>query len=95
MLDSPKRLPTDSPIVHDGLMFTSEAVTRNIRVSVLAEYAPDRSEPSQNQWFFLYTITIANEGDDTVQLLTRHWIMSAADAIRHDGGHVSDGESGV
>ncbi len=56
--------------------FTSEAVTRQIRVSVSAEYAPARSAPADNQWFFLYTITITNEGSDTVQLLTRHWIIT-------------------
>ena len=65
-------------------MFTSEAVTRSIRVSVEAEYAPSRSRPAEQQWFFLYTITIANEGGDTVQLLTRHWIIT-------DGsGHVEE-----
>jgi ApaG protein len=57
-------------------MFTSEAVTRGIRVVVRAEYAPDRSQPAKQQWFFLYTITITNEGEDTVQLLSRHWIIT-------------------
>jgi ApaG protein len=57
-------------------MFASEATTRDIRVSVLSEYAPDRSRPAQHQWFFLYTITIANEGRDTVQLLSRHWVIT-------------------
>ncbi len=56
--------------------FTSEAVTRHIRVSVVSEYAPSRSAPNDSQWFFLYTITIANEGEETVQLLTRHWIIT-------------------
>jgi ApaG protein len=56
-------------------MFTSEATTRGIRVSVLSEYAPDRSRPGQ-QWFFLYTITITNDGEETVQLLSRHWIIT-------------------
>jgi ApaG protein len=65
-----------SAIVHDVRVFTSEAVTRSVRVSVEAEYAPDRSRPAQQQWFFLYTITITNEGTDTVQLLTRHWIIT-------------------
>jgi ApaG protein len=65
-------------------MFTSEAKTRGVRVSVQSEYAPDRSRPADNQWFFLYTITIANEGHDTVQLLSRHWIIT-------DGsGHVEE-----
>jgi ApaG protein len=30
----------------------------------------------QNQWFFLYTVTIANESRDTVQLLSRHWVIT-------------------
>ncbi len=65
-------------------MFTSVAVTRGIRVSVKSEYAPDRSRPAQQQWFFLYTITIRNESADTVQLQTRHWIIT-------DGsGHVEE-----
>ena len=47
-------------------------------------YAPERSQPSQNQWFFLYTITISNEGPETAQLLTRHWVIT-------DGtGHVEE-----
>ena len=65
-------------------MFTSELVTRSVRVSVLAEYAAERSRPDQQQWFFLYTITIANEGAATVQLVSRHWIIT-------DGaGHVEE-----
>jgi len=57
-------------------MFTSEAVTRGVRVAVTSEYAPDRSRPAEQQWFFLYTIVISNEGADTVQLLSRHWIIT-------------------
>lgn len=65
-------------------MFTSEAVTRHVRVSVTAEYSPDRSKPAETQWFFVYTITIANEGTVPVQLLTRHWIIT-------DGsGHIEE-----
>jgi ApaG protein len=57
-------------------MSTSEAVTRNVRVRVRAQYDPGRSDPSENQWFFLYTIQISNEGHQTVQLLSRHWIIT-------------------
>ena len=65
-------------------MFSSEAVTRGIRVHVQSEYAPERSRPPENEWFFLYTVTIANEGSESVQLLTRHWIIT-------DGtGHVEE-----
>ena len=65
-------------------MFTSEATTRGVRVKVESEYAPDRSEPAKNQWFFLYSVTIVNEGTETVQLLTRHWI------IKDGAGHIEE-----
>ena len=65
-------------------MFTSEAVTRRVRVRVVSEYSPERSQPSKSQWFFLYTITVANEGTETVQLLTRHWVITDAT------GHVEE-----
>lgn len=55
-----------------------QAVTRNIRVRVEAEFAPERSNPHQNQWFFLYTVQITNQGRETVQLLSRHWIITDA-----------------
>lgn len=65
-------------------MFSSEAVTRGVRVLVQAEYAENQSRPAQNQWFFLYTVTISNEGAEPVQLLTRHWMIT-------DGtGHVEE-----
>jgi ApaG protein len=65
-------------------MFISEAVTRGVRVRVQSEYSPDQSAPAKNQWFFLYTVTISNDGSETVQLLTRHWIIT-------DGtGHIEE-----
>jgi ApaG protein len=65
-------------------MFNSDALTRGIRVKVQSEYSPDQSAPSKNQWFFLYTVTISNESAETVQLLTRHWVIT-------DGtGHIEE-----
>ena len=59
-------------------MYTSEAVTQTIRVRVAAEYSSEHSQPHQNQWFFLYTVEISNEGSETVQLISRHWIITDA-----------------
>lgn len=56
----------------------SEAVTRNIRVHVETEYDPGRSDPQRNQWFFLYTVRLVNEGRERVQLISRHWIITDA-----------------
>jgi len=65
-------------------MFISEALTRGVRVRVQSEYSPDQSVPAKNQWFFLYTVKISNESAETVQLLTRHWIIT-------DGtGHIEE-----
>jgi len=62
-----------------GTVHTSEAVTHGVRVHVTARYAPSRSDPHRNLWFFLYTIEITNERADTVQLISRHWIITDAD----------------
>src|SRR4051812_17176267 len=59
-------------------MSSSEAITRNIRVRVQMQYDPTRSSPQQNQWFFLYTVNITNEGDETVRLISRHWVITDA-----------------
>ena len=71
MPDNPSR---DQPL-HSS---TSEAVTNNVRVEVESQYAADQSQPFQNHWFFYYTVRICNEGEDTVQLLSRHWIITDA-----------------
>jgi ApaG protein len=56
----------------------SEAVTQGLRVAVEAHYSPDHSNPVANQWFFLYTIQISNEGGETCQLISRHWVIRNA-----------------
>jgi ApaG protein len=86
----PPSEPTGSP---SG---TSEAVTRGIRVSVEAVYSAPHSRPSQQQWFFVYTIRIANEGDEPVQLVSRHWIITdAVGAVEHVRGLGVVGEQPV
>ena len=65
-------------------MASSEAVTKGIRVRVTTQYDPSRSMPQLNRWFFLYTVRISNEGSETAQLLTRHWIITDAT------GHVEE-----
>src|SRR6202521_2220293 len=57
-------------------MLSSEAMTRSIRVRIQAQYDPSRSSPPQSQWFFLYTVNITNESPDTVQLVSRHWVIT-------------------
>lgn len=57
---------------------SSEAVTNQVRVEVSSQFAPEHSQPFQQHWFFYYTVRITNQGDETVQLLSRHWIIADA-----------------
>lgn len=61
-------------------MPSSEAVTNNVRVEVESHYSPEHSQPFQDQWMFQYSIRITNEGHETVQLLSRHWIITDSSA---------------
>lgn len=54
-------------------MFGSEATTRGVHVAVEPRYDPGRSTPGRGRWFFLYSVTVTNRGEETVQLLDRHW----------------------
>lgn len=57
----------------------SEAVTNGIRVHVESRYSPEHSNPAQNEYFFIYTIRIRNEGDQVVQLRSRSWTITDAE----------------
>ncbi len=59
----------------------SDAVTNQIRVEVLSRYSPDNSSPQSSQWIFQYTVRVTNQGAETVQLISRHWIIT--DALDH------------
>ncbi|MCB1548530.1 MAG: Co2+/Mg2+ efflux protein ApaG [Hyphomicrobiaceae bacterium] len=50
-----------------------EAVTRGIRVRVTPEFIEDQSSPDESYFVWAYTVEIANEGEETVQLISRHW----------------------
>ena len=55
-----------------------QAVTRGIAVSVVPTYLEADSSPSNSQYFWAYRVTIENQGRETVQLLTRHWMITNA-----------------
>src|SRR4029434_11033529 len=56
----------------------SRAVTRQIEVTVEPAFMPERSVPDRGQFFWSYTIAITNNGGETVQLRSRHWIITDA-----------------
>jgi len=56
----------------------SEAVTRGVRITVESEFLPERSDPQNGEFFFVYHVTIENHGNHPVKLLSRHWIITNA-----------------
>jgi ApaG protein len=61
-------------------------ITENIKVSVRPLYLEGESNVLSRKFVFAYFITIENLGNDTVQLLRRHWY------ITHDTGKVEEVE---
>jgi ApaG protein len=57
----------------------SSVVTRGIRVVVSSFYLAERSSPSSGQYAFGYKVRIENEGFETAQLRSRHWIITDGD----------------
>jgi ApaG protein len=60
------------------------AVTRNIEVVVTPRFVADRSSQDNNYFFWAYTISITNNGAETVQLKTRHWRITDAHGRRQE-----------
>jgi ApaG protein len=54
------------------------ASTREIAVSVEPTYLETRSSPDKSQYFWAYRVIIENHGPETVQLLSRHWMITNA-----------------
>ena len=54
------------------------AITRGIVVSVEPTFLEANSSPADSQYFWAYRVTIENQGRETVQLRTRHWMITNA-----------------
>jgi ApaG protein len=65
-----------------GCMY--RAVTRQIEVTVEPNFMPERSSAENSRYFWSYTIVITNSGEETVQLQTRHWIITDASGKRQE-----------
>ncbi|HBN45185.1 MAG TPA: Co2+/Mg2+ efflux protein ApaG [Candidatus Marinimicrobia bacterium] len=51
----------------------SNTKTKGIRINVEPKYLPQRSDPTKPIYFFTYHITIINESDEKIQLVSRYW----------------------
>ncbi len=50
-----------------------------VTIRVETQYMEAQSEPDNNKFVFAYTVTIENQGNTSVQLLHRHWLITDAD----------------
>ena len=60
--------------MRDTSVHSSEAVTNGVRIKVTSQFS--HAEAQRRRWYFTYTVHIANEGTETVQLVSRHWIIT-------------------
>ncbi len=65
-------------------MGRSVAETDGVRVTVHSRYVPERSRPREDYYFFAYKVRIENDGPETAQLISRHWVIANGD------GHVEE-----
>ena len=64
-------------------LFPYAATTRGVTVRVSVSYLAEQSEPKRGRWFWAYHIRLENEGEQAVQLLSRHWIITDGRGARH------------
>ncbi len=63
-------------------------ISKKISNGILIEVIPEHISPDNHQDgsknYFSYTITITNQREDRVQLLSRHWIIINSEGHRED-----------
>ena len=64
-------------------LFPNAATTDGVTVRVSVSYLPEQSEPERGRWFWAYHIRLENEGTESVQLITRHWVITDGRGARH------------
>ncbi len=57
----------------------STCETQGVKVTAQPSFLTEQSKPDQNRWVWSYRITVVNEGDEAVQLVDRHWIITGED----------------
>ena len=51
-------------------------IENKIQIVALVKHLVEQSDEADNRYVFSYTITVTNNSDTTVQLLSRHWIIT-------------------
>lgn len=59
-------------------------ITEGVKISVETFYQPEYSRPMNNEFMFAYRVTIENNSESTVQLLSRHWYIFDSSGVRRE-----------
>lgn len=58
--------------------------TNGIKINVETSFLPEKSNPDHSYYVYAYYVTIKNTTEDTVQLLSRHWIITDGMGNKHE-----------
>lgn len=67
-----------------AVLFPHGAVTRDITVRVAVSYLPEQSSPASGRWFWSYHVRVENGAERSVQLLSRHWLITDGRGALHE-----------
>lgn len=61
----------------------------NITINIRTRFLEEQSVPANNQYAFAYTVSVTNTGSETIQLLSRYWLITDGNneqkEVRGDG----------
>ena len=72
----------DERLWRSGAVYTQ--TTRALTVTVEPSFLDDQSSPAESQFVWAYRVRIENNGEQTVQLLRRHWRITDALGRLHE-----------
>jgi len=69
-----------SPLSADVINESQRKGMHNIIIEVETTYNEQQSDPANSRYIFSYTITIQNHGSVPAKLVSRHWLITDANA---------------
>ena len=63
---------------------SSETTTAGIKVRAVPHYEPEHSTPEVSKYLFSYHISITNESESPIKLISREWLIINADGDETD-----------
>jgi ApaG protein len=58
-------------------------ISHGILINVVSQYVAEQSNEAEQQFVFSYTITMTNQGTESIQLINRHWLITDANGESH------------